>query len=82
VASFDFASGGARALDIILAEARVRDTLTLWHLILRVEEADRVRVFDRAAELTPPPATVSREKAIALDPATLKHWREELAWKW
>jgi hypothetical protein len=82
VASFDFANGGARALDVILAEARVRDTLTLWHLILRVEAADRARVFDRAAELTPPPATVSREQALALDPATLKHWREELAWKW
>jgi hypothetical protein len=82
VASFDSANGGALALDVILAEARVRDTLTLWHLVSRVEAADRARVFDRVAELTPPPETVSREKALALDPETLKHWREELAWKW
>ncbi|HET9360148.1 MAG TPA: zf-HC2 domain-containing protein [Vicinamibacterales bacterium] len=82
VASFDFANGGADALNIILAEARVRDTLTLWHLMSRVDAGDRARVFDRVAELTPPPATVSREKALALDPATLKHWREELAWTW
>jgi hypothetical protein len=82
VAAFDFANGAAEALNVILAEARVRDTLTLWHLMSRVDEADRARVFDRVGELTPPPATVSREKALALDPATLKHWREELAWKW
>jgi len=37
---------------------------------------------DRIAELAPPPATVSREKALALDPETLKHLREELAWTW
>ena len=81
-ASFDFANGGGEALNVILAESRVRDTLTLWHLMSRVDADDRARVFDRIAELTPPPATVSREKAIALDSATLKHWREELAWTW
>jgi hypothetical protein len=33
-------------------------------------------------ELVPLPASVSREKALQLDPAALKSWREELAWKW
>jgi hypothetical protein len=87
VDAFDFdrggvALGGAAALDIILAESRVRDTLTLWHLLSRVSSSDRPRVFDRIAALTPLPPTVSREKALQLDPATLKHWREELAWTW
>ena len=82
LAEFDFANGGVGALDTVLAESRVRDTLTLWHLMSRVEEEDRARVFDRIAGLVPPPETVSREKALALDPATLKNWREELAWKW
>ncbi len=70
------------ALDIILSEARVRDTLTLWHLLSRVEGTDRARVFDRIAALTPLPAGVSRGQALKLDPATLKHWLEELAWTW
>jgi hypothetical protein len=32
--------------------------------------------------LTPLPAGVTREQALALDAATLKLWREELAWTW
>jgi hypothetical protein len=69
-------------LGIILAAARVRDTLTLWHLLSRVEVGDRARVYDRIAALTPVPAGVSREQALKLDPATLNHWKEELAWTW
>ncbi|MBZ5618306.1 MAG: FecR domain-containing protein [Acidobacteriia bacterium] len=70
------------ALSIILAESRVRDTLTLWHLLSRVEAGDRERVYDRIAALTPVPAGVSREQALKLDPETLKRWKEELAWTW
>jgi len=69
-------------LGVILSESRVRDTLTLWHLLARVEGGDRARVFDRIAALTPLPAGVSREQALKLDPQTLKHWMEELAWTW
>ena len=82
LAAFDFGKGGEESLGIILAQARVRDTLSLWHLLSRVESGDRARVLDRMMELVPLPAGVSREKALQLDPATLKSWREELAWKW
>jgi anti-sigma factor RsiW len=70
------------ALAVILFEARVRDTLTLWHLLSRVSLEDRARVFDRIAVLTPIPAGVSRDLALRLDPQTLNHWKEELAWTW
>jgi hypothetical protein len=69
-------------IEVILSEARVRDTLTLWHLLQRVELRDRARVYDRIASLTPVPDGVSREKALKLDPTTLKLWKDELAWKW
>jgi hypothetical protein len=39
-------------------------------------------VYDRIAELIPPPPTVSREGALRLDPDAMRHLREELAWKW
>jgi len=85
LASFDF--GGGRpaldsGLDTVLAEARVRDTLTLWHLLSRVEPAERQRVYNRIIDLVPLPKGVSPDKALQLDPETLKLWREELAWKW
>jgi len=80
--AFDFENAGTRSLDVVLTEARVRDTLTLWHLLSRVEAAERVRVLDRMVALTPLPSGVSREKALQLEPETLKRWREELAWTW
>jgi ferric-dicitrate binding protein FerR (iron transport regulator) len=70
------------SLDTVLSAARVRDTLSLWHLLWRVAPADRARVYDRMAALTPVPAGVSRDLALRLDPATLARWKDELAWTW
>jgi hypothetical protein len=80
--AFDFQHGGSRALDTVLAESHVRDTLTLWHLLSRADASDRGRVFDRIVSLTPLPTGVSRDKALQLDADTLKRWKEELAWTW
>ena len=82
LARFDFDGRATASLDVVLTEARVRDTLTLWHLLSRVENGERGRVFDRIVALTPLPAGISREKALDLDRETLKRWREELAWTW
>jgi hypothetical protein len=60
----------------------VRDTLTLWHLLSRVEASDRVRVYERIAQFEPPPSGATRERILALDADALRRWREELAWKW
>jgi hypothetical protein len=69
-------------LNIILSESRVRDTLTLWHLLSRVDASDRERVFDRIASLIPIPVTVSREQVLKLNPDALTRLKDELAWKW
>lgn len=82
VDDFDAGRNVATALEAILSQARVRDTLTLWHLLSRIGESDRPRVYDRIAEFEPPPAGVSREQILALDADALREWREELAWKW
>jgi predicted anti-sigma-YlaC factor YlaD len=80
VDDFDAEKDAGRALDVILNDARIRDTLTLWHLLSRVTAADRVRVYERMAALVPPPA--SSDLILALDADALRKWREELAWKW
>jgi len=82
LASFDFEKGGSESLRVIRGEARVRDTLTLWHLLSRVDPDERVRVFDRMVELAPLPQGISREKVLELDKDTLQRWSQELAWKW
>jgi len=59
--------GDRGALPRVLASARPRDGLTLWHLLTRVPEGDRAAVFDRFRELTPESAKVSREAALRCD---------------
>ncbi len=80
--AFDFAGGGEDALRAILTAAKSRDTLTLWHLLSRVPAPLRPLVYDRMVAFAIPPAGVTREKALALDPLTLKIWKDELAWTW
>src|SRR5258708_7517992 len=80
--TFDTDRSGGTAVEIILSEARLRDPLTLWHLLSRVGLPDRERIYDRIAALTPVPAGISRQKVLDLDPDTLARWKDELAWTW
>ncbi len=82
VDSFAVANFEGPWLDTILRDARVRDTLTLWHLLSRVSVRDRERIYDRMASMAPVPAGISREKVMKLDPGTLARWKDELAWLW
>jgi hypothetical protein len=68
----------ASALQTILAQSRKRDALTLWHLLSRVPETDRGRVYDRLASFVPPPAGVTREGILRLDQNMLDLWWNEL----
>lgn len=67
-----------RALDALVAEARTRDAISLWHLLSRVDGEERARVRDRLASLVPPPAAVSREGVLRGDRAMLDAWWNEL----
>jgi hypothetical protein len=81
----DFESGAtdkSKSLDTLLGGARVRDTITLWHLLARVNGNDRVLVYERMAELTPPPPGVTREGILALDQRMLDSWKDKLETSW
>src|SRR6267143_6912447 len=79
---FDFAAATPEErnalLGILLADARKNDALTLWHLLSRVSDADRSRVYDRLASLAPPPAGVTREGILHLDRSMLDSWWNSL----
>ena len=66
------------ALDVVLHQARARDTMTLWYLLSRVNGNDRERVYARMAELVPPPDGVTREGVLQLDQEMLKRWRDRI----
>jgi hypothetical protein len=82
LARFDFEDNTpqqrAHDVAIVLGEARNRDVLTLWHLLARVDEGQRVLVYERLSELVPPPATVTKEGILRLDQPMLDLWWNEL----
>ena len=76
------AAAKAGALDVMLSESRTRDTLTLWHLLARVNGNDRARVYDKIASFVPPPTGVTREGILSLDQAMLDRWKDSLEATW
>jgi FecR protein len=61
-------------LAIVLAQSRKRDALTLWHLLARVDEGQRILVYDRLRELAPPPPEVTKQAILGLDQPMLDLW--------
>jgi FecR protein len=55
------------ALATVLAQARPRDGLTLWHLLARTSGVEREQVYARFAALVPPPPGVTRTGILSLD---------------
>jgi hypothetical protein len=73
----DFGAGG-EGVNAVLAEARVKDALSLWHLLGRLGGEERGRVYDRLASLVPPPGAVTREAALRLDRRAMELWKESI----
>ncbi len=76
VSRFDFASEKTDAFASVLAEARVRDALTLWHLLARVEGNEREQAYERLVALVPAAKGFSKADTLRLDPITLAQWKE------
>ena len=79
---FDFENGGDDVFKALLAEARERDTFTLWHLLSRVEGDQRVQVLDRMIELVGLPDGITREGTLRLDRNTLDAWKDAMDTVW
>jgi hypothetical protein len=78
LARFDFedrtSQQRAEDLAIVLAQSRKRDSLTLWHLLARVDEGQRMLVYDRLHRLAPSPAGVTEDGILRLDQPMLDLW--------
>ena len=67
-----FERGDRGSLPVILAEARPRDGLTLWHLLTRVPRPkNESAVFDRFAQLVAVPAGRTKEAVLRRDTAAI-----------
>lgn len=68
----------AGALGVVLAHARQRDALSLWHLLAHEEGGQRERVYERLAVLVPPPEGVTREGILRGDQPMRDLWWNQL----
>jgi hypothetical protein len=78
--AFDYSGDAARAagLRYVLAHAGAGDALTLWHLIARVDPADRPAVVDALEDQVAMPSGVTRDAVLRLDRRALDLWWENL----
>ncbi len=62
------------SLEYVLAHARERDAMTLWHLVSRVDASHRSAVVDALAARVPMPDGVVRDAVMRLDRESLDKW--------
>ena len=77
VYELDFSSDAVRraaALRLVLARAEAGHAVTLWHLIRRVDAADRAAVVDALEDQVAMPPGVTRAAVLKLDAAALEEW--------
>jgi hypothetical protein len=65
-------------LAYVLAHARTKDAMTLWHLIARSSAAQRQAVIDALDKLAPMPIGVTRDAVMNLNRAALDLWWDSL----
>lgn len=87
----DAGTGDAADLELIFAALhgpsdfitlRRQSGITLWHLLQRVGPELRQPLYRRLADLSAPPAGVTREGILALDRPMLERWRRDLSPMW
>jgi FecR protein/Putative zinc-finger len=82
VYSFDFENGGSTALQIILSRADPPDSLTLWHLLSRVPESEREKVFNKLVSFVKLPEGATKKGILELDRTMLEAWRIKMEELW
>jgi len=77
---FDLGSGSPDDLDIILKNSRSQDALSLWYLLKDAKNGNKELIYNKLAELVPPPAGVNYEGIKNRSDKMLYEWWEELGY--
>jgi hypothetical protein len=67
---------------VLARKATVPGTITLWHLLPRLNEAQRARVVRRIAALVPPPPDVAQDAILSGDSVAMHRWLDVLRVRW
>jgi FecR protein len=69
------------ALQTVLLQARTRDVLTLLNFLPRTNPEQRAIIYDRAAQLAPPPVAVTRDGIVNGNQLMLDEWWDSLGYR-
>lgn len=81
-AADDLDAGEGSAFDRVVAGCGAGDTITLWHLMRRIDPQERGRAWDRLSRHVPAPKTASREAVVRGDRAAIADYYEVLVPLW
>lgn len=79
LARYDFEGTSRADLETVLRESNMCEVFTLWQLLPDVSDEYRGLIFDRMAQLLPPPTGVTREGVLALDEHMMRVWGAEFS---
>ncbi|MFN0207897.1 MAG: FecR domain-containing protein [Planctomycetota bacterium] len=77
VESYELKKDGA-TVEELLNSANLRDAASLWHLLIHAPAGHSEKIYNRLAELSAPPAGVSKETIVKKEPAALEAWRADI----
>ncbi|MEW6506795.1 MAG: hypothetical protein AB1432_03500 [Bacteroidota bacterium] len=81
IRSLDYEFGGDSSIQKIISIAAESDMLTLLALIPRSSEMLRTVIFNKISAYYPPPAGVTLEGIVKLDPEMIEKWWFEIEWQ-
>lgn len=81
-AADDLDAGEASAFDRVVAACGPGDTITLWHLMRRVDPEERGRAWDRLARHVPPPKSAPRDAVVRGERIAISNYYEALVPIW
>lgn len=77
---FDFSSAKSEALKTVLNEARAEDALSLWHILLKVQDEEKEQTFLKLSELIKIPADITLEKIMNGNSETMSELWDSLGY--
>jgi hypothetical protein len=81
IRNLDYEFGGDSSVQKIISLAAESDMLTLLALIPRSSESLRTVIFNKISAYYPPPAGVTLEGIVKLDPEMIEKWWFEIEWQ-
>lgn len=82
LADFDFRKGGSDSVEAVIRESTRKDTLTLWHLLPKVDEGLRAQIVARIVHELELDDGVTADGLIRLDDRMMMELRNDLEVLW